>query len=242
MTGTGGSGTGPSGTGPSGTGPFDIGTIPAGTPAGPGAEPAPGGVVQLGAEPGGALLVVPAGAEGPVPLLVFFHGSGGRPQQALPLARQVADLTGVAVLAPKSVQHTWDAVVGPPGPDVAALRRSLAAAARVVPLDAAAVGLAGFSDGASYALTLGLANPQAVQAVLAFSPGYFVDGQVHELPRFFVSHGTGDRVLPIARTSHRIVPLLRSHGYDVEYVEFDGGHEMPEDVVRRALTWWQGGA
>jgi predicted esterase len=49
-----------------------------------------------------------------------------------------------------------------------------------------------------------------------------------------VSHGTGDDVLPIDRTSRRIVPVLRDDGYEVDYREFDGGHVVPPEVAREA--------
>jgi predicted esterase len=53
----------------------------------------------------------------------------------------------------------------------------------------------------------------------------------------FVSHGVSDRVLPIGACSRRIVPELRSSGYDVRYVEFPGGHTIPAAVARGALEW-----
>ena len=212
--------------------PFDLGAVPAAEHT----EPVAGRVLRLD---GGALLAVPAGPAGPRPLLVFFHGSGGTPQQSLSLTHEAAERAGVAVLAPRSVDRSWDLVTGEPGPDVAALRRSLAAAARHVRTDPAALALGGFSDGASYALTLGLANPGTVGAVLAFSPGFFA-GRAAGAPRCFVSHGRADRVLPPGRTSARIVPLLRRAGHEVEFAEFDGGHEVPGWAVERALSSWLG--
>jgi phospholipase/carboxylesterase len=55
-----------------------------------------------------------------------------------------------------------------------------------------------------------------------------------------VSHGTGDQVLPIDRCSRRLVPALQDDGYDVTYREFDGGHEVPRGMRRRAVTWLTG--
>jgi predicted esterase len=34
------------------------------------------------------------------------------------------------------------------------------------------------------------------------------------------------------------VPLLQDAGYDVTYVEFDGGHEVPSTVFEQALDWF----
>ncbi|WP_432501238.1 alpha/beta hydrolase [Kineococcus arenarius] len=214
--------------------PFDIGPAPARTA---GRERRRAGTVELSTGVPGTLLVVPE-VDGPVPLLVFFHGSGGTPQQSLDLVGAAAERHGTAVLAPRSTAHTWDVVVGGPGPDVAAVRRALAEAAGHVDVEASALGVGGFSDGASYALTVGLANPGTVGCVLAFSPGFVVDGVPGRRPRCFVSHGTADRVLPIDRTSRVVVPRLRGSGYDVQYREFDGGHEVPADAVEAAFAWW----
>jgi predicted esterase len=53
----------------------------------------------------------------------------------------------------------------------------------------------------------------------------------------FLSHGTQDRSLPIAG-SRAIAPMFEMDGYEVRYEEFEGGHEMPPTIVRRALDWF----
>jgi predicted esterase len=57
------------------------------------------------------------------------------------------------------------------------------------------------------------------------------------VPRLFVTHGTGDRVLPIDACSRRLVPRLESAGYPMRYVEFDGGHVVPPALAAEALRW-----
>ena len=69
--------------------------------------------------------------------------------------------------------------------------------------------VSGFSDGASYALSLGVANGDLFDSVIAFSPGVLAPRVSKGRPRFFVSRGTEDQVLPIGRTSRRLVPELR---------------------------------
>ncbi|MEX5297213.1 PHB depolymerase family esterase [Kocuria sp. CPCC 205292] len=190
-----------------------------------------------------ALLYVPPGAEGPVPLVVSLHGAGGSARGGLDLLRRAAREHGFAVLAPASRGTTWDAVGGDYGPDVAVLDRALRRTFELVPVEPDRVSVAGFSDGASYALGLGLANGDLFSGIAAFSPGFVPPaGRVGE-PRVFVSHGVADEVLPIDRTSRRIVPALERDGHDVTFVEFDGGHSVPPDVVERAadaLEWSDG--
>jgi phospholipase/carboxylesterase len=88
---------------------------------------------------------------------------------------------------------------------------------------------------ASYGLSLGIANGDLFRHVLAWSPGFAALATRVGTPRVFVSHGTGDRVLPIDRCSRRLVPTLRDSGYDVDYREFSGGHEIPGDLLDAAL-------
>jgi predicted esterase len=57
-------------------------------------------------------------------------------------------------------------------------------------------------------------------------------------PRFFVSHGRADDVLPIARCSRRLVPQLKRAGYDVDYREFEGGHTVPGNIAHDAMAWF----
>ena len=111
---------------------------------------------------------------------------------------------------------------------------------RRVPLSR--VVLAGFSDGASYALSLGMTNGDVVDSVVAFSPGFEAAAELRGRPRVYVSHGPRDRVLPIDACSRRIVPRLRQRGYDVTYEEFDGPHEVPPEVRDAAAAWLTGGA
>jgi phospholipase/carboxylesterase len=206
------------------------GTVPAG-PAAPGEH-------ELGVVPErDTLLHVPPGVEGPLPLVVSLHGAGGSARGGLDLLKSAATEHGFAVLAPSSRGSTWDAVRGGYGPDADVLDRSLRRAFELVQVDPERVAVAGFSDGASYALGLGLANGDLFGGVVAFSPGFVPPGGRTGTPRVFVSHGTGDEVLPVERTSRRIVPRLRDDGYDVVYAEFDGGHAVPPQIVRRAVAW-----
>ena len=101
----------------------------------------------------------------------------------------------------------------------------------------ARVAIGGFSDGASYALSLGLANGDLFTHVIAFSPGFITPAPPAGRPPIFVSHGTEDQVLGIDVTSRRIVPRLKSAGYTVTYREFTGPHTVPTPIAREALEW-----
>ena len=172
-----------------------------------------------------------------VPLLVFLHGAGQSGQDMLEYLGPAPDEAGVAVLAPNSRGPTWDAIRGRFGRDVAFLNRALERVFDLVAVDPARLAIGGFSDGASYALALGLINGDLFPRVLACSPGFVIEGPPNGHPRFFISHGTGDRILPIDRCSREIVPGLRRRGYDVTFQEFDGGHYVPEPIARAGMQW-----
>jgi predicted esterase len=183
-----------------------------------------------------ALNYVPAPADGrPYCLVLLLHGAGGSPRQAVDLLLPVADEHRLLLVAPKSTASTWDLIVDGFGPDVRRIDRVLEQVFDSHALERITVG--GFSDGASYALSLGLTNGDLFDAVLAFSPGFAAPLVTHGQPRVFVSHGTGDPVLPVDRCSRRVVPRLKGLGYGVTYEEFEGGHEVPADVVQRATRW-----
>ena len=179
------------------------------------------------------VLVVPAGVAAGAPLLVALHGAGGTGRQMTQLLATEAGRRGILVLAPDSRGTTWDVIRGGYGPDVAFLDEALAAVFARFAVGSVAV--SGFSDGASYALSIGLANGDLFGHVLAWSPGFMAPPDLAGRPRVFVSHGTGDRVLPIDRCSRRLVPVLRADGYDVRYEEFDGGHVVPPDLLAASL-------
>ncbi|WP_369135712.1 alpha/beta hydrolase [Modestobacter sp. I12A-02662] len=191
------------------------------------------------------LLHVPPGlaTDRAAPLVVTLHGAGGDAEAGLALLRGQADERGLLLLAPASRGSTWDAVGGRFGPDVVLVDRALATVFAAVRVDPERIAISGFSDGASYALGLGLANGTLFRRVVAFSPGFVPDAPADGRPAVFVAHGDADEVLPIDRTSRRIVPRLREDGYEVTYQEFAGPHTVPPDVARTAVDWldWAAG-
>jgi phospholipase/carboxylesterase len=186
------------------------------------------------------LLYVPAGYGEQVkaPLALTLHGAGGDARSGISHFLHLADTAGVVLLAPESRGRTWDVLMGGFGPDVEFIDRALKWTFGQLALDTRRLAITGFSDGASYALSLGLTNGDILTHLIAFSPGFMAPATRRGKPPVFVSHGTLDRVLPIERCSRRIVPRLDRAGYQVRYREFDGSHTVPESVAREALRWF----
>jgi phospholipase/carboxylesterase len=208
------------------------------------AAPGPAGEQPLGLDVGrDGLIYVPEDlAPGrPVPLVLLLHGAGGDARQMLTLLRVAADARGLVLLAPESRGRTWDLILQDYGPDVRFIDRALAAAFERQAVDPKRLAIGGFSDGGSYALSLGLSNGGLFGHILAFSPGFMAPTRVEDSPRFFISHGTADRVLPIDRTSRQVVGSLQQFGYEVEYREYSGGHVVPPDIALAAVDWFLAG-
>jgi phospholipase/carboxylesterase len=117
------------------------------------------------------------------------------------------------------------------------INRALGRIFELVSVDPHRIAIGGFSDGASYALGLGLANGDLFSKIIAFSPGFLPPAPRVGKPAIFVSHGDEDRVLPIDRTSRRLVPALKKDGYDVSYREFQGPHTVPVGIARETIDW-----
>lgn len=186
------------------------------------------------------VLYVPDTAERNAPLMVFLHGATGSGRGHLRAVLAAADRYGVVLVAPDSrTGGTWDLITERRfGPDVAFLDRVLEAVVDRVDADMSRLALGGVSDGASYALSIGLSNGDVFPTVLAFSPGFLAVMEPVGRPRVFVSHGTADPILPIDGCSRSFVPVLERAGYEVAFREFDGGHTVPPEVADQGVRWW----
>jgi phospholipase/carboxylesterase len=98
------------------------------------------------------------------------------------------------------------------------------------------VALVGFSQGAMLSIDVALAGAPRVDLVVAMSSVMLVDSvpaltAPHPTkPRFLLSHGRRDSILPFEGGS-KARDLLEQHGFPVTWRPFDGGHEIPPPVL-----------
>jgi predicted esterase len=170
--------------------------------------------------------------------MLLLHGAGGDARRTVGLLQSFADRFGFILLVPDSRAVTWDVIKGGYGPDVAFIERALEQTLGRYNIDPARFAVGGFSDGASYALSLGATNGDLFTHVVAFSPGFMAPASQQGSPALYISHGTRDRVLPIDSCSRRIVPRVKAAGYSVFYREFDGPHTVPPEVAGEAVEWF----
>ena len=196
--------------------------------------------LKLTGEPRDAFIYLPAEyrSDQPASFALMLHGAGGSARDMVAHSGPLSDATNTVILATDSRALTWDILGGRYGPDIAFIDQALDWAFARCAVDPTRVGIGGFSDGASYALSVGLANGDLFTHVLAFSPGFMAPPARVGKPRIFISHGTQDQVLAIDSTSRSLVPQLERGGYQVRYREFAGPHTVPLEVAREAMEWF----
>jgi phospholipase/carboxylesterase len=172
------------------------------------------------------------------PLVLMFHGAGGT-GLGVSYTFDVANELGIIILAPDSRDEaTWDFLVHGYGEDVEFIGTALHDTYARCNVDRKRMAIAGHSDGASYALSLGLGTGDTFGKIMAFSPGVMRPAEVHGKPKIFISHGLSDPIMPIDVTSRKFVPRLKSLGYDVTYREYEGRHGVTPAVVREGFEWF----
>ena len=175
---------------------------------------------------------------GPMPLFVLFHGASSSAERQLARFNTIPSDNGVAVLAIDSRDQTWDAVMGFGfGADVQFIDRALEKVFSIVNVDPKRLTIGGFSDGASYGLSLGLINGDLFPKIAGLSTGFRIPGQMNGKPKVFMSHGVNDDILPIDPCGRKVSADLRRLGYDVTFREFAGKHEVPPAIATEAFQW-----
>jgi phospholipase/carboxylesterase len=203
----------------------------------------PTGEVALGlGAPRDGIIFVPASYDPavPMPMLVLLHGATGSAAQILATHEQLADSIGIIILAIDSRAFTWDAIIARFDYDIDFIDDAIASTLGRYNVDRSRLGIAGFSDGASYAMMVGLANGDIFRKVIVHSPGLRFLVTIVGPPAFYVAHGTQDDILPFPYTKRSIVPFLEATGAEVTFREWGGPHAMSLSLVRESLGWLAG--
>ena len=100
----------------------------------------------------------------------------------------------------------------------------------------------GFSQGANVALDVVMSDPEGAKlgGLVSLSGGASTLDLAplgsRPTMRAFVSHGRTDRVLSVG-VSRRLAEVLEEGGHEVEFVEFDGGHQIPDEVTESLVAF-----
>jgi phospholipase/carboxylesterase len=173
----------------------------------------------------------------PMPVMVMLHGAAGSAEDArrlFPLAEEF----GVIIIVPESRGLTWGRSMPGFDEDVRYLGPAYRHVAEILDIDRGHVALAGVSDGAGYALSMGLAYGNTFNHLVVLAGGQMHPFRYQGKPRLFFAHGVDDEQMPIDLTARKYVPQLKAEGYDVTYHEYQGGHRVPPAEIREAFKWF----
>lgn len=140
---------------------------------------------------------------------------------------------------PRYVTDSADAAASTPNAALDAARGAVQGVLRTVQARyaPAALSIAGFSQGAMLSLDVALTGAPPVKRVGVLSGALLVDAaarletQPAAPPAVFISHGRDDKRLPFAG-GERMRAALEARGFPVTWRPFEGGHQIPRDIVR----------
>lgn len=201
--------------------------------------PLPAGQHHLGlAEERDTILIVPEGLETdkPVPLFVMFHGASGSAEKVMPFVTEYAHKHKFLMLLPQSTYYTWDLTIGGHGPDLDRLIKALDLVSSHFAIDPEHFALAGFSDGASYALSTGLTNGELISHIIVLSGGFMNVYLKTGKPRIFITHSPEDEQLNIKTSALKHYTDLKKEGYDIHFELFSGKHVIHPPMVEKAMA------
>ena len=178
----------------------------------------------------------------PMPLIVALHGGYGQGSEYVWTWLRPARSRGYAILAPKSLDVTWDMSV--PSRDTRSVLQMLKEVSAEYAIDPARIYLTGLSDGGIFTYILGLEQNHLFRglAPVAGALHPVVDpmlrqGRGKDTP-LFVIHGVHDFIFPVAFT-RQTCKLLSDIGYNVKYEELpEWGHAYPYSINERMVLPW----
>jgi phospholipase/carboxylesterase len=190
-------------------------------------------VIQLGEE-------LRTGAK----VVVLFHGYGARGDDLETLAMHFNERVPASYVLPEAPFALGGGGRAWFRRDRSNFDEGLARARSVIEhvrdeVDQARLVIGGFSQGAMITANLLAASDERTLGALIFSPANLLP---HEptpevvRPPVFLSHGTRDLILPFSE-GVGLRTRLGDLGYEVEWVEFMGRHQIPPLVVARATSF-----
>jgi predicted esterase len=212
----------------------------------PRGEASPTGFVQLEQGPSRAVLLTPEEIDPEVryPLITVFHGAGRQDEMLVKACRAEPERRQALFLVPRSVEPTWDLITGVGEADLEFLEYAWDLIYRRYPVDAERQVLLGYSDGASYALSIALSNPGFFDAALCWAAGFVVVdrsaiGRAGRKSRVYLEYGTHDPIFPFEQIALPMRENLRAAGHEVEFSVDEGGRHWPSGTFQReALEWY----
>jgi phospholipase/carboxylesterase len=196
------------------------------------------------------------------PLLIGLHGNGGNPEQMLAVMNKALKNDAVILAAPQGAypnfpqlrgQHfSWEIqtrdrelwkIADPLA--IENINETVQLLMKKYPISE--VYILGFSQGAAYAFLSGFKYPGLAAGIISIG-GLFPESDTEfsvlkeaEIEngkkfRVFIAQGGDDLSLP-AGLGAGTAEKLKKFGYDVEYQEYEGGHEISPVLLKKIYAW-----
>jgi len=209
-------------------------------------EASPTGRVRVERGSSRAVLLTPEriDPERRYPLVTVLDGAGHREEMLAEAYREEPAARDALFLIPWSHHPTWDLIAANDRPDLDFLEWAYDLIYRRYPVDPDRQALIGYSDGASYALSVGLSNPRIFRAVMGWAAGFFVLDEASisaedPKPSVLLECGTHDQLFPFERVAIPMREKLERMGYAVSFRVDEGGRHWPSgDFQPEALDWF----
>ena len=209
-------------------------------------EASPTGFVTVERGPSRAVLLTPEEIDPArrYPLVTVLHGAGRQDELLVRACRGEPERRQALFFVPRSVRPTWDLIAGGERPDLDFLQWAYDLIYRRYPVDPARQALLGYSDGASYALSVGLSNPRVFRAVMGWAAGFAAIDDTNlepedPKPPVLLEYGTHDELFPFDRIALPMRAELERLGYRVEFRVDEGGRHWPSGSFQsEALDWF----
>jgi phospholipase/carboxylesterase len=189
-------------------------------------------------------------------LVIGLHGYGADPKSFAKLYERAGspELIFVCLQAPypfgagKSLGYSWttwskdDSTTGPNSESLSDEFIANAAGKLGSRFRPSGTWLLGFSQGCGMAYRAGIGHPTLFRGVIGFGGGLdtlgfgAADYAAAKGLKVFAAHGKEDRVVEYKYgTTTR--DFLKRQGFNVTFVDFKGGHTVPEQQLRQAVKW-----
>ncbi|TDE04043.1 alpha/beta hydrolase [Flavobacterium hiemivividum] len=192
------------------------------------------------------------------PLLLLLHGYGSNAEDLFSFANELPDeYYVVSAQAPYDLQYgsyAWYAINFDADQNKFSDNEQAKSSRELIagfidelllkyPIDAKAVSLLGFSQGAILSYAIALSHPEKINKVIALS-GYVNDEIFEENYRnndlsklkIFASHGVVDQVIPVT-WARNTTPFLDALGIDSIYKEYPIGHGISPQIFTDFKNW-----
>jgi len=194
-------------------------------------------------------------ADSTFPTILALHGRGSNEQDLIGLAPYLPQEffwispRGTFTLGPNSFEWFQITQIGKPDPDrlsnaLETLNTFIDDIVVTYPVDRDKLYLLGFSQGSIVSMSYALTRPRRVAGVVAQSgyipheSGLQIDAAGVKNKPFLLTHGIQDPLLPVDWARHSR-DTLRKLEADLEYHEFNMGHQVSEESLAVINSWLQ---